>query len=743
MKVSIIVPYFDYPQYLRDCLLSIEEQNLDDYETILISNKDSLELQVILERFKETISLRCIYSKEDASVAYNRNIGLENARGDFIYFIDSDDYLLPNALSDLLLIIEEGKLDAACGLRKVTWFKKSVFEALTMEKNEEDNKSMKNSDKERLFVNEIYGEDVLEQVRFATDILIRTRRGLKNISVLHILMKRSIIEEHNIRFNEDFLYYSDLSFVVQLVSHITSFERLFTSLYIKRNHNDPINMPAVSQLTDSNGRFDEYIAAYQEAISLVAETSVIRYELDKKIISYYTRKYAKKIRRSQDDIWRKERFLTMSLVLKNVREDILASLHGYRKRLVKATIKEDLPKVKRIINQQLGKQKLKQMLKHKNEIYKYLYRHRYRGQTLETNWVMFECFRGQSYADSPKYIYEYLSTHYPNKYTCIWVVNDLDTPLPYPCIKVKRFTRKYAYYLAKSKYLVFNVRQPLWLKKREEQVFLQTWHGTPLKRLVFDQEEVTAASPTYKKQFYRQKQEWDYLIAANHFSSEIFKSCFMYDGNMLEVGYPRNDLLYHPNKEELALTIRKRLGIPLDKKTILYAPTWRDDEYYGKGKYKFQLQLDLALLKERLGEDYCVLLRTHYYIADKLDLEGVENFAYNVSNHDDITEIYLISDICITDYSSVFFDYANLQRPILFFPYDLDKYRDVLRGFYIDMETELPGPLLFSTEEIVSNIENIETLNHNYQERYLAFYERFCSLEDGNASKRVVDEVFK
>ena len=138
-----------------------------------------------------------------------------------------------------------------------------------------------------------------------------------------------------------------------------------------------------------------------------------------------------------------------------------------------------------------------------------------------------------------------------------------------------------------------------------------------------------------------------------------------------------------------------------------------------------------------------MLLRTHHYIADNLDVTGLEDFAFNLSKYDDITEIYLISDICITDYSSVFFDYANLKRPLLFYTYDLDKYRDVLRGFYIDMETELPGPLVFSSEEVVDKIKNIDQLNADYQEKYQQFYQRFCSWEDGNASKRVVEEVFK
>ena len=118
-----------------------------------------------------------------------------------------------------------------------------------------------------------------------------------------------------------------------------------------------------------------------------------------------------------------------------------------------------------------------------------------------------------------------------------------------------------------------------------------------------------------------------------------------------------------------------------------------------------------------------------------LTVTGVEDFAYNLSKYDDITEIYLISDICITDYSSVFFDYANLKRPMLFYTYDIDKYRDVLRGFYIDMEKELPGPLVYSTKEVIDQIKHLDEMNQKYAQRYEVFYDKFCSIDDGNASQ--------
>ena len=743
MKVSVIVPYEGYYNYLQDCLESIQDQKNVELETLLVGNQETDDFKKLVEMYKDTISLQVINCPIEEGVAKKRNLGLDKATGDYIYFLDSDDYIMPNTLSSLLEKALKEDLDLTVGKRWVTWFKKQVFETMGDEKNEELNLKDKDDDRNHKFLEKDYSDidDSDEQRRI--DLLIRAKKGIRNISVLNILIKRTLIEENHLRFNEDFIYYSDLPFVEGLVMYGHKIDFNDKTLYAKRKHNDPINTPALSQIKDET-KFDEFINVYKYAISLVDKESRIRYYLDSKMIKYYSNFFAKKIRRSKDDFWRDERFDQMSILMQDVRDDLLKNMSHYQRKMVKLARNHDLHQTQKVIAKHLAKNKMKKILKNKNEINKYLYRHKYINEAIEENWIMFETFMGKSYADSPKYIYEYLAKNYPGKYKFIWVLNDPKEKLPYEGIIVKRFTKKYAYYLAKSKYFVFNIRQPLWFRKREGQVFLETWHGTPLKRLAFDQEEVTAASPTYKSQFYRQKQEWDYLIAANKFSSDIFKSCFMYtNGTMLEIGYPRNDLLYAPNKDQIALDLKKKLHIPLDKKTILYAPTWRDDEYYGKGQYKFKLKLDLEMMKEELGDEYVILLRTHHYIADALDVTGVEDFAYNLSKYDDITEIYLISDICITDYSSVFFDYANLKRPMLFYTYDIDKYRDVLRGFYIDMEKELPGPLVYSTKEVIDQIKHLDEMNQKYAQRYEVFYDKFCSIDDGNASQRAVEAVFK
>src|SRR5690606_37570334 len=144
-----------------------------------------------------------------------------------------------------------------------------------------------------------------------------------------------------------------------------------------------------------------------------------------------------------------------------------------------------------------------------------------------------------------------------------------------------------------------------------------------------------------------------------------------------------------------------------------------------------------------LGDDYIVLLRLHYLVAENIDLQGYDNFVKDFSTHEDIRDLYLISDILITDYSSVFFDYANLRRPMIFFVYDIEEYRDTLRGFYFDLEKKAPGALVKTTDELITEIKNLEINDFNTSDRIEQFYKKFCYLEDGNASERVVKAVFK
>ena len=152
------------------------------------------------------------------------------------------------------------------------------------------------------------------------------------------------------------------------------------------------------------------------------------------------------------------------------------------------------------------------------------------------------------------------------------------------------------------------MRQPYAFPKSDSQIMLETWHGTPLKRLVFDMDDVHSANPKYKQIVYKQSRKWDYLLSDNGFSTEVFQSCFMFDKEkILELGYPANDPMYDKNLDVKAAELKRKIGVPLDKKVLLYAPTWRDDNMYGAGEYKFELALDLNRLHKEFGDEYVIL----------------------------------------------------------------------------------------------------------------------------------------
>lgn len=361
--------------------------------------------------------------------------------------------------------------------------------------------------------------------------------------------------------------------------------------------------------------------------------------------------------------------------------------------------------------------------------------------------IIFESFHGKQFSDSPRAIYEYMKEH-NMEYEMYWSVDrrHLHIFKGKDVTAVKRFSLQWISLMARAEFWVTNSRLPLWLPKPKHTTYVQTWHGTPLKRLGVDIEQVHMPGTNtekYKQNFTKEASKWDYLISPNAYSTEIFKRAFQFHKTVIESGYPRNDFLINNNNPETVKKIKEKNGLPINKKVILYAPTWRDNQFYQKGKYKFHLQMDLERLKKELGEECIIILRLHYLVAENLDLNGQEGFVYNFSDYEDIRELYLIADMLITDYSSVFFDYANLRRPMLFFVYDMEEYRDNLRGFYFDFEKEAPGPLVKTTEEIINEVTKITIGGYQTTDAAERFYNKFCYLEDGNASKRVVERLFK
>lgn len=368
--------------------------------------------------------------------------------------------------------------------------------------------------------------------------------------------------------------------------------------------------------------------------------------------------------------------------------------------------------------------------------------------------ILFCTFNGRSYGDSPKAIYEYMLTDPRfDDYTFVWAFKDpykfkelLNNPRTYI---VKAKTASYEETCAMAKYWLFNYRVDDHIYPKDEQVYVQLWHGTPLKKLGYDiinSDNAMNSLSEIKNKYDTDASKFKYILAPSEFAKEKFISAWNLknhgkDDKVIVEGYPRNDYLsnYKPDDVE---AIKERLGVPKDKKIIFYAPTWRDNQHDSKIGYTFEPDIDFDLIRDELGDEYIILFRIHYLAANRVNLEKYRGFVYDVSEVSDINELYVISDILLTDYSSVFFDFANLERPMIFYMYDYEEYQNNLRGFYFDTN-ELPGPIVQTTSEVVELIKNIDETAKQYEDKYISFRKKYNYLDDGQASKRVAYRVVK
>ena len=704
-KISVIIPTYKTDTYFDTCLQSVLNQTYANLEIIIINDGNEAEFtNQLIDAASKDERIKLIHHNKRQGVAFARNRGLKEATGKYLYFLDSDDYIASNTLAQLVKYTNQANIIK--GKIENTYVSNQVI-----------------TPHDELYKLKIYKEN-----RF---------KLINDHSVLNTLFNKDYLDKHQFNFSEEIEVYSDLTFIIPAYLATPEAYYVAEAVYFHRKRNDPINNPSLIQMDDEQ-RITTYLTLYRELKKLYNEKIVQKY-LDQQLLNFYQTEIISYI--NNDPKALENIFEDLAMTFKQMDSQMLSKYKKPFIREIKAIQADQLNRYKKIMNQHTFLRRFKRIATSRSLLKRAIYKRVFFKLPLKKNLVFLESFLGKSYSDSPKAIYEYLIEHNYD-YEYVWSFNETGKNIPGNAKQVKRFSLKYFYYVARAKYWVSNSRMPKYLGKRKGNVYLQTWHGTPLKRLVFDMDEVHSADPNYKANFYAQSRRWDYLSSPNKYSSTIFRRAFEFNKDMLEFGYPKNDLLYNKNNETTIQAIKKKLHLPEDKKVILYAPTWRDDDYFSRGKYRFELELNLKEMQKRLGDDYVVVLRMHYFIANQLNIEAFSGFAYDYSTYDDIAELYLISDILITDYSSVFFDYANLKRPILFFTYDIEKYRDELRGFYLDMEKDLPGPLLMTSNDVINAVENITDVSRDFEEKYEAFYQRFCEWEDGRASERTVKTIF-
>ncbi|EGQ3751707.1 glycosyltransferase [Staphylococcus pseudintermedius] len=712
--LSIIVPFYNSEEYITECISYIKRQRNQDFDLILVNDGSTDRSEPLLDEALADYDKKAKYIKLETNQghAHARNVGMQAVETPYFMFVDADDKLATYAVNFYLKHIQS-------------------FDGLIAPVHEFT-----------LNMPQFVDQDPV-QIKYL-DTTSNPNSFLRKNTACNIIFKTAIVKGHNLQFNESLKVYTDWSFILDYVQYAEHFIRVINfPFYFKGEVYDPFETNTLSE-QNFDFLFEDYAKSFIDALSRVKNKQTRTFIKQRMLNTLHNdfspnlRETAQRFATHQDALAQVVRHLGVDILKEH---KILFTLETFALAFRKIGWASSINRLrfvtrhaKRVALRQKGKELSQYFLTDKDE-------------NVNNKTVVFESFGGKNYSDSPKYIYEYMKDHYP-ELNYRWVFTNPETNrVPGEALKVKKNSAAYYQAYSEAKVWVSNARLPLFLNKKENQTYIQTWHGTPLKRLANDMKVVRMPGTTtslYKRNFHKETSRWDYLISPNRYSSEIFRTAFwMPAEKTLEIGYPRNDILVN-RADDVALQaeIREELNIQEGKKIIMYAPTWRDDEFVKKGSYTFKLKIDLARLQETIGDDYVVLLRMHYLIANALDLKGFEDFAIDVSNYNDISRLYLISDCLITDYSSVMFDYGILKRPQLFFPYDIEKYATELRGFYIDYHNDLPGPIYTDPDALIEGLKNIELIRETYQDQIEAFHQRFCSMENGRAAQYIGDMIY-
>ena len=351
--------------------------------------------------------------------------------------------------------------------------------------------------------------------------------------------------------------------------------------------------------------------------------------------------------------------------------------------------------------------------------------------------VVYHSFEGR-FSDNPRAIFEALRAR-GDEHEHVWLTRPgLDEAFPDGVTLLEYGSPECVEALEAADLLVANTHTDFDWDKQPGTRYLQTWHGTPLKRIHWD---VLWAPEGRLDRLQRDVDRWDVLLSPNAVSTPLLRRAFRFEGEVLESGYPRNDVLSSPDGEAVRRHVREELGIAEGQTAILYTPTWRDDVVFAEGGKAFSLGLDPGAVADRLGPNCVLLLRLHRMLAGHAAAAGAHPRVHDVSRRAEISDLYLAADAMVTDYSSTMFDFAVTGKPMVLYAYDLADFRDRLRGFYLDLEEEAPGPLVVTEDALVDALADPDALSLHPRAEYERFRRRFCHLEDGNATARVVDRI--
>ncbi|TNM36246.1 glycosyltransferase [Nocardioides albidus] len=359
---------------------------------------------------------------------------------------------------------------------------------------------------------------------------------------------------------------------------------------------------------------------------------------------------------------------------------------------------------------------------------------------LEPDSVYFQSYVGASATDSQLALHEELRRTRPDL-KLYWGVASAASWVPEGGVPVVMTTREWYRVLASAGQLCMNIDPERWFRKRPGQRLLQTFHGYPSKSMGIRMWDAKHYPPRrIQLELARTSQQWDLILTPDPDMDQYYRREYAYDGPIHSEGYPRDDVLVGDRADVVREDARRRLGIALHQKAILYAPTWRDDQATNWRAADAVHHLDVAAAARDLGPDYVLLLRGHRFHNPAGDAGGARFL--DVTEYPEINDLILAADAAVLDYSSLRFDFALTQRPMVFLVPDLDTYVGGVRGFLYDYAPTAPGPHVDTAEQVVDLLRDLDGLRRRYADAMETFHQRFNRHMDGHAAERVAAAFF-
>ncbi|MGW1168005.1 bifunctional glycosyltransferase/CDP-glycerol:glycerophosphate glycerophosphotransferase [Streptomyces sp. NPDC002550] len=696
-RFSVIVPAYEVQAYLSECLDSVLSQSYPDLELIAVDDCSPDACGAIIDEYAaRDARVRPVHLARNQGLGRARNAGMAEANGDYLVFLDSDDTLTPDALRSIAdRIKESGEPDVLVyDYARTYWDGREVRNQLSAPLAEQG----------------------------PAPFRLEDRPGLLRVLMVawNKAYRREFVESHGFAFPPG--YYEDTPWtfpVLMTAESIATLDRVCVH-YRQRRQGNILG-------TTSRRHFDLF-EQYDRVFAYVAEHPELarwRPELFRRMIDHYATVFTKRDRLprgSHGEFLRRARAHYR-------RYRVPGTRMRHRNILVRFGLHRTF-RVFRLVSA-VRRRTFKAAVKLARALRTVVLRLHYRIQLrlpVRADRAVFTSGAGRGHGGDPGALEEAFRTHVPHIRTA-WIARaEHQHTVPPGPRRLRPGTAACWTALARAKYLVTDDVLDPGLRKRPGQILVHTGQGTPLGHTGLDlQERPAAARGTDFARLLRGVDQWDLVLSGNRHSTLTWERVLPGRYRTLEYGAPRNDVLQRATSADVA-RLREALGIPQDAVAVLYAPAHRD---YLRTQRPL---LDLERILRRLGPRFVILARTH---GDRCP-KGPR--IIDVGDHPSVQSLCLASDVLLTDYSSIMFDYANLDRPIVVHTGDWEAYR-AARGTYFDLRAFPPGAVARTEDELIDIFASGHWRGSRSAQLRAAFRQRFCPYDDGRAAERVVRHV--